>query len=237
MRFLPRIWVLLVVACLAACASTKEKGTPVVQFAGTEGLPAPTIDDMASPQRAYRVGPFDKLSISVFGAPDLSRTVQADSTGRIDFPLVGEVSAAGRTPREIQVELAERLRGKYVRNPQVTVNLESTVSQVFTVSGQVKQPGSFPVIGRMTLVRAIAQAQGLEEFAKLEDVVVFRTVNNQRMAALYNLKSIQNGYYEDPEIYPNDVIVVGDSPARRLFRDVLQVAPIALSTVLTLILR
>jgi polysaccharide export outer membrane protein len=65
--------------------------------------------------------------------------------------------------------------------------------------------------------------------------VIFRTVGQQRMAALYNLGAIQNGRYADPEVFANDVIMVGDSPGRRLFRDVLSVLPFALSPVITLI--
>jgi polysaccharide export outer membrane protein len=113
-----------------------------------------------------------------------------------------------------------------VRDPQVTVNLKETVSQVITVDGQVKRPGLYPVIGKMTLMRAVATAEGTAEFAKLEDVVIFRTVKGQQLAALYDLKAIRRGNYGDPEVFANDVIVVGDSQARRLFRDALQIVPL-----------
>ena len=116
------------------------------------------------------------------------------------------------------------------------MNLKETVSQVITVDGQVKEPGLYPVIGRMTLMRAIATAKGADEFAKLNDVVVFRTVSGQKMAALYNLKAIRRGFYDDPEVYANDVVVVGDSQARRLFKDALQIVPL-LTTPLILLLR
>jgi polysaccharide export outer membrane protein len=78
----------------------------------------------------------------------------------------------------------------------------------------------------MTLMRAIATAKGLDEFANQSDVVVFRTVEGQKLAALYNLKAIRRGAYEDPEIFANDVVVVGDSSARRLFRDIIQASPL-----------
>jgi polysaccharide export outer membrane protein len=75
-------------------------------------------------------------------------------------------------------------------------------------------------------MRAVSTAKGTAEFAKLSDVVVFRTVDGRKMAALYDLKAIQRGAYSDPEIFANDVIVVGDSPGRRLFRDILQATPL-----------
>jgi polysaccharide export outer membrane protein len=118
------------------------------------------------------------------------------------------------------------LRVRYIKDPQITINLRETVSQVVTVDGAVRNPGLYPVVGRMTLIRAVATASGLSEFADQSDVVVFRTVNGQKYAALYNLKAIRRGVYDDPEVFANDIVVVGESEARRLFRDLLQLAPV-----------
>jgi polysaccharide export outer membrane protein len=197
-----------------------------VEAVRTGGLPEPDRADLFAQNRPYLIGPFDKLSIDVFGIEELSRKeVQTDAGGRISFPLAGVVEAAGKTPAELETVLEERLRGRFVRDPQVTVNLKETVSQVVTVDGEVKEPGLYPVIGRMTLMRAVATAKGATEFARLQDVVIFRSVNGQKMAGLYNLKAIRRGYYDDPEVFANDVVVVGDSSARRLFRDVIQIVP------------
>ncbi|NIJ19285.1 polysaccharide export outer membrane protein [Sphingomonas naasensis] len=182
---------------------------------------------MVDQNRPYLIGPFDKLVIDVFGVPELSqKEFQTDAGGRISFPLAGVIEAAGKTPPEIEDVIEQRLRGRYVRDPQVTVNLKETVSQVITVDGAVREPGLYPVIGQMTLMRAVATAKGLSEFAKQEDVVIFRTVSGQRMAALYNLKAIRRGMYDDPQLYANDVVVVGESQARKLFRDALSVVPL-----------
>src|SRR5690606_9201124 len=129
--------------------------------------------------------------IDVFGVEDLQREVQIDASGRLSFPLIGVIEVSGRTPAELAAEIERRLSGRFVRNPQVTVNLTETVSQVVTVEGQVEEPGLYPVIGNMTLVRAVATAGGVAEFASLDDVVVFRTVGGRRYAALYNLKAIR----------------------------------------------
>ena len=233
---------LVFAAILSGCAGSRLGGKPGASAANIEvvdkgDLPAPTRSDLFGQNRPYLIGPFDKLVIDVFGIEDLSKKeVQTDAGGRISFPLAGIVAAAGKTPGEIEEEIEQRLRGRFVRDPQVTVNLKETVSQVITVDGQVKEPGLYPVIGRMTLMRAVATAKGSDEFAKLSDVVIFRTVNGQKMVGLYNLKAIRRGIYNDPEVYANDVVVVGDSQARRLFKDALQVFPL-LSTPLVLILR
>jgi polysaccharide export outer membrane protein len=88
----------------------------------------------------------------------------------------------------------------------------------------------------MTLQRAIARAKGVTDYAS-SDVVVFRTVGDQRMAALYSLRAIQNGAYPDPDIYADDIVVVGDSPGRRLFQNVLQVLPLAITPLVALLQR
>ncbi len=217
---------LLSLLLLAACGGAPKLGSTgsVVQVVDQKELPPPDQTDLMQSSRPYHIGPFDKLSIEVFSLPELSRQdVQIDASGRLSYPLVGVVEASGKTPGELESLLEEKLRGRWIRDPQVSVNLRETLSQVVTIDGQVRSPGLYPVIGRMTLMRAVATAKGLDEFARQEDVVVFRTVGGQKMAALYNLKAIRRGNYLDPEIYANDVVVVGDSQSRRMFKDLLTV--------------
>lgn len=223
-------------AILAGCAGPPQiGGSPNITVTDMASLPAPSSADQIAGTRPYIVGPYDKLAVDVYGVAELNREVQADASGRIALPLVGQLEAAGRTPQQIAQDISARL-SRYIKNPQVTVNLRETVSQVISIDGEVREPGLYPVIGQMTLIRAIATAKGTAEFARLDDVVVFRTVNGRKMAALYNLGAIRNGRYDDPQVYANDVIVVGQSGTRRLFRDVLQVAP-ALLTPLVYILQ
>ena len=127
------------------------------------------------------------------------------------------------------------LRQRYVRNPEVIVNIKSSVSQVVTIDGQVNEPGLYPVTNQMTLMRVIASARGMSEFAKQEDVVILRTVQNQRMAGLYNVAAIRRGTYDDPPVYANDVIIVGDSPQRRMFRDFVSVSPLLAAPLIALL--
>jgi polysaccharide biosynthesis/export protein len=227
----------LLTLALSACAGSRALGgASSVKVIGGTDLPTPGRADLIAQDRPYLIGPFDKLVIDVFGIEELSKKeVQTDASGRISFPLAGVVEAAGRTPAEVETILEERLRIGFVRDPQVTVNLKETVSQVITVDGQVREPGLYPVIGRMTLIRAVATAKGTDEFAKLDDVVVFRTVNGQQYAALYNLKAIRRGGYPDPEVFANDVVVVGDSSARRLFKNALQIAPLLTTPLIVLL--
>jgi polysaccharide export outer membrane protein len=213
---------------LSACAEQPRLGElkgPMTVAQRTE-LPPPSGADLVAATTAYRIGPLDKLSIVVFGVEDLSGKFQTDAAARLSMPLIGEVDASGRTPSELATIISGKLGARFMRDPQVTVNLEETTSQVFTVDGQVTQPGSYPVVGNMSLMRAVATAKGTGEFARLEDVVVFRMVDGQSLAALYNLGAIRRGLYADPKIYANDVIIVGDSVARRHFQQFLQITPL-----------
>lgn len=223
-----RLIVLATFALLASCGKAQPlHSTQTLTVVSDAGLPAPTRLDQSSQNRPYLVGPFDKLKISVFGIEELKdRIIQVDASGRASFPLAGSFEAAGHTPLELEREITARLAASYIRDPQVTVNLEDTVSQVVTVDGQVLKPGLYPVVGRMSLMQAVATAGGAGEFAKLKDVVVFRNSDSKRYAALYNLSAIRRGFYDDPEIYAGDIVVVGDSSARRLFRDILTATPL-----------
>ncbi|WP_188236174.1 polysaccharide biosynthesis/export family protein [Sphingopyxis sp. LK2115] len=231
-RLRPATWAALLaalplVAMTSGCAAPQLGGSPHVRVIPADSLPEPGGGDTLSDERPYLIGPFDRLTIDVFGILELSkREVQTDASGRFSFPLAGVIQAAGKTPAEVEQDLRSKLMLAHIRDPQVTVNLKETGSQFVTVEGQVRKPGLYPVVGRMTLLRAIATAEGTAEFARLDEVVVFRTVEGQKYAALFNLKAIRRGAYADPDIHANDVVVVGDSASRRLFRDVLQVVPL-----------
>jgi len=108
----------------------------------------------------------------------------------------------------------------------VTLNVTEQSGQIVTVEGQVMKAGAYPVDGQTTLIGAIALAQSPSRIAKLDEVVVFRTINNQRMAARFDLSRIRAGKDPDPQILGGDVVVVGFSQAKSLYRDILQAAPL-----------
>lgn len=220
--------VILTAVLLSACAGHEplQSSSRLTVVPDTAALPAPVRSDLTAGDRPALVGPLDTIQVDVFNVPELSREMQVDASGRISMPLIGTVDARGKTAAEIASAIEASLRGRYVRNPEVTVNIKSSVSQVVTVDGQVVEPGLYPVTNQMTLMRAIASAKGMSEFARQEDVVILRTVEGRRMAGLYNVAAIRRGAYDDPPIYANDVIVVGDSPQRRMFRDFVSLSPI-----------
>lgn len=219
---------LLLTSALSGCAGR----TPLVSNANltvvpdSHTLPAPERRDLTAADRPALIGPLDTIQVEVFNVPDLSREVQVDASGRIALPLAGTIDARGRTAGELAETVETALRARYVRNPEVTINIKSSVSQVATIDGQVVEPGLYPVTNQMTLMRIIASAKGMSEYARQDDVVILRTVDGRKMAGLYNVAAIRRGIYEDPAIFANDVIIVGDSPQRRMFRDFVSLTPI-----------
>ena len=222
---------------LSACAGREplQSSSRLTVVEDDTTLPAPTRGDLTAGDRPSLIGPLDTIQVDVFNVPELSREMQVDASGRISMPLVGTVDARGKTASELASAVEAALRGRYVRNPDVTINIKSSVSQVVTIDGQVVEPGLYPVTNQMTLLRAIASAKGLAEFAKQDDVVILRTVNGRKMAGLYNIAAIRRGAYDDPAIYANDVVVVGDSPQRRLFRDFVSLAPLLAAPLIAIV--
>lgn len=231
MKVLPSVLVSSAALLLANCAYGPSGGrigeAGQVQVVHTDSLPEPTPIDAVQKTRAYLVGPLDILVVDVLGVEEIKeREIVVDNAGRISIPLVGSILAVGNTPEQLAAQIQSRLRQNYMRDPQVSVNLKESKSQFVTVEGQVFQPGNYPILGDMRLTRAVASAKGLAEFAELENIVVLRTVSGRRYAGVYNLAAIRRGNYPDPEIYANDVVVVGDSAARRRMKDLLTALPV-----------
>jgi polysaccharide export outer membrane protein len=94
------------------------------------------------------------------------------------------------------------------------------------VDGAVREGGSFPVGGPVTLIRAVAMAKGTSEDANARRVAVFRTVGGQRQAAAFDLTAIRRGEAPDPQIYPGDIIVVDGSSIKATQRQIFQSIPL-----------
>ena len=229
---------LFLAASLAGCASTpplQEGVSPNLTVVAE--MPAPGTIDPVTGLSDARLGPYDVLTYEVIGVENLSGEVTIDGGGKLSIPVAGRFTAAGLTLDELEQQVSAGLRQNFVRNPQVAINLKEMVSQQVTVDGSVVRPGSYPIQPHMTLMRSIASAQGLTELAKTSEVVVFRTVDGTRYATLYDIAAIRAGRYDDPAIYPQDIVVVGESRAARLFRDLVTAVPAALSPIAVVLTR
>jgi polysaccharide biosynthesis/export protein len=114
---------------------------------------------------------------------------------------------------------------KYLVDPQVSILVLSSGSQRVIVEGDVNEAGVYQLQGPTTLLEMIAMAKGASSVADQRRVAVFRTINNQRMGAMFDVTAIQDGSAPDPELRSGDVIVVGHSASRGLMHDFLASAP------------
>jgi polysaccharide export outer membrane protein len=127
--------------------------------------------------REYVVGPNDLLLVTLWDQPDLSGKFRIDADGSFTFPLVGRVQAARLPIRDVERKLREALSNGFFKNPQVTVSIEEYGSQRFFVMGEVRQPGAYPLSGRMTLIEALARAGSTTADAGGEVLVVRAPAN------------------------------------------------------------
>ena len=216
---------------LANCAgTTKRIENPAVQLLEAQELPAPASADVQSGLRTSFINAGDLIAIELFGVEDLSRELRVDMRGYVDYPLIGQLQVDGLTTGEVATQVESKLRGRYVRDPHISVNIKDTEAQIVTVDGGVGSPGNYPVVADMTLMRAIAAAGGVAEDGDRENVIVFREVGGQQLAALYDLAGIRVGNYSDPAVYPNDKIVVNskDRTFTKLVNNLTPLVPIIL---------
>lgn len=159
---------------------------------------------------AYVIGTDDVLSINVWKEPEVSRTVPVRSDGRISVPLAGEVQASGETPRQLEKDLAAKLRS-FISNPEVTVMVTEVKSQRFNILGQVSRPGTYPLTNASNVLDAIAMAGGFRDFAKEKSIYVLRQNPDGGESRLpFNYKEVIKGKNpaQNVKLQPRDTIVV-----------------------------
>lgn len=223
-RSMNAVMALMCCVAVSGCSSTKlGEGLPN----GFEAHPGPVTPATARPAPEYRIGPLDTIDVTVFQEPDLSaKSLAVDASGNVVLPLVGSFPAAGKTTSVLSAEIALKLGEHYLVNPQVSVAVASSASQKVVVQGQVVEPGVYEIKGSTTLLEALSLAKGETIVASLDRVVVYRMIDGQRMGALFDINTIRNGKAKDPDIFGNDVVIVGYSKARSVWRDVLSAAPL-----------
>ena len=119
---------------------------------------------------SYRLGAGDKVKITIFDEPDLSGTYSVTGEGKVSVPLVGDIPAVGLTAPELQTALENAYRQGYLKDPKVNVEVMSF--RPFYILGEVKMPGEYPYDNGMTVVKAVAMAQGFTYRANEKTVFI-----------------------------------------------------------------
>lgn len=176
---------------------------------------AGSTKDLSSPGAAeavnlsnYILGPGDKLEIKVYRNDELNSTLQIDTTGRISYPLLGDLQAAGMTVYALRDNIAKGL-SKFLKDPQVMVYLNSFQSSKVTILGGVTTPGVISIDRPMTILEVISRAGGLSSSADKPNVVVIRKQQGVSTVLNLNLKrALQGDDTQNIALVRDDIVYV-----------------------------
>jgi polysaccharide biosynthesis/export protein len=177
-----------------------------------EPLPLPTTEKSSLiVTREYIIGPEDVLEITVWRNADLSKVVQVRPDGRISLPLIGDVTAVGKTPTQLTAEISAKLK-EYKESPSVAIVIREVNSYAIFVLGEVGKPGKYPLKSKTTLLQGITMAGGFTAIAARNKLVVFRFSDSgngsEKMKASYDDIVLRDGSQQNLELKPGDTIVV-----------------------------
>jgi polysaccharide biosynthesis/export protein len=157
----------------------------------------------------YRIGVGDVLNIQVWKEVDLTRSVPVRPDGKISFPLLDDLQAAGLTPIELKLVLTERLK-QYLSEPRVTVLVEEVNSYKVYMMGQVVTQGALVLKNKTDLLQVISLAGGFTPFAKKKEIIIIRNNGKSGARITVNYEKILSG--KSPEqnliLEPGDTVVV-----------------------------
>lgn len=163
-----------------------------------------------NPKDTYVIGNGDILEIVTWKEPDFTREeiiVRLD--GNISFPLLDDVTAAGKTPIQLKLDIQAGLQ-EYIAEPHVTVTVRSATSKRFYILGEVVNTGEYPLTKDLTVLQAFALAGGFQEWASKKEIILFRRVDGKDEVIRVNYKSIVKGkdFQQNVSLKADDTIIV-----------------------------
>lgn len=156
---------------LAGCSAPSRPASPN-QAAAVQSINPAAGTAGPGDISAYRLGPGDKVKVTVFGQEKESGTFDIDGSGNMAYPLLGNVPAQGLTPSELQERLRAELDRRFIVNPRVTIEVQNY--RPFYIYGEVQKSGSYPFVAGLTVRRAVAIAGGYTRRARYAPVQVVR---------------------------------------------------------------
>jgi polysaccharide biosynthesis/export protein len=187
-----------------------KNASPAAATSTTAQPPATAAPGVATDDDSYVIGVDDVLSINVWKENDISRSVPVRSDGKISLPLVGEVTAGGKTPKALKAEITEKLKS-YISEPEVTVMVQEMRSKKFNILGQVARPGSYPLTSSMTILDGLSLAGGFRDFAKKKAIYVLRKKadgTDDRLPFNYNEVIKGKNNQQNVKLMPGDTVVI-----------------------------
>ena len=192
---------------LAQADSTRTGQAANVPAQGSEKMEKAFL--IVTPE--YFIGPEDVLNITVWRNVDLSKEVTVRPDGRISLPLIGDITAVGKTPAQLSEDISTKLK-EYKENPQVSIVITQVNSYVIYVLGEVAKPGKYPLRSKTTLLQGVTIAGGFNASAARNKIVVFRFTKDGagqvKIKASYDDIVLRDGSNQNIELKPGDQIVV-----------------------------
>jgi polysaccharide export outer membrane protein len=158
----------------------------------------------------YQIGNGDILEIVTWKEPDFSREeVLVRLDGKISFPLLDDIQAAGKTPTELKKDIEAGLK-EYVASPNVTVTIRNAASQRFYILGEITNTGEYPLVKDLTVLQAFALAGGFTEWASKKEIILFRKENGKDKVIQINYKDLikDKDFSQNVTIKADDTIIV-----------------------------
>ncbi|MCF6211129.1 MAG: polysaccharide biosynthesis/export family protein [Gammaproteobacteria bacterium] len=157
----------------------------------------------------YKIQPGDILSISVWREPDMQLEVLVKPDGRLSFPLVGELSALGKTTEQLKKEVTDGLV-KYIPDLSVNVAVKQPDGNKIYVIGKVNKPGEFVMSRQLDVMQALSIAGGTAKFASLDDIRILRRQNDKQKVYLFEYSAVEKGKNLSQNILlqSGDIVVV-----------------------------
>ena len=177
--------------------------------AAVDGSPGQAATLGEPPAVEYLIGVGDVLQSSVWKSPELSVTVPVRPDGKITLPLVGEIAVIGKEPQVVQQAVGEAY-ARFITAPTVSLVVTQINSRKIYIVGEVKASGVYDLFQPTTLMKALAMAGGVTEWAKKDEIVVLRQTEAGNTRLVVSMKDITSGKSLDDNVllFPGDTIVV-----------------------------
>ena len=210
----------LAVILVAMAGSMAQAQAPAQGTQEPAAVPAPTVAAPRQPTPAvssYRINAGDQVEINVWGEERLQRDLTVLPDGTIAFPLVGQLRIAGMLPQDVERMVTERLRNQYRGEvPFVTVSVKAPAGMRYSIIGRVRGPGVVSMTRYVTVLEALSQAGGPDEFANVDNIVVVRQTGDRTQTFRVRLGALLKGSVSERDIAnagllqiaPGDVIIV-----------------------------
>jgi polysaccharide biosynthesis/export protein len=181
----------------------------VIVTSGVGGARAADPNPPADGKNAYLLQPGDALQVTVWKEQDLTGEVLVRPDGGLSFPLVGDVTAAGKSVDAVREEFVKRLK-RYIPDPVVTIALKQLGGNEIYVIGRVQRPGGFPFIRPLDVMQALSLAGGGTPYAALNSIVILRREHGEQRAIPFHYSEVARGrdLTENILLQSGDTVVV-----------------------------